>query len=45
MKLEKSFVSNEKYTVEIRSKGVFYPLDQMNFKKGVGVAALKHSNF
>ena len=29
----------------IRSKGVFYPSDQMNFKKGVGVAALKHSKF
>ncbi len=41
--LEKSFVSNDTYTVDIASKGVFYPSDQANFKAGVGVASLKYS--
>jgi hypothetical protein len=41
--LEKSFVSNENFTVDIASKGVFYPSDQANFKAGVGVAALNYS--
>ncbi len=41
--LESSFVSNEDYTVDIASKGVFYPSDQANFKGGVGVASLKYS--
>ncbi len=41
--LEKSFVSNDTYTVDIASKGVFYPSDQANFKGGVGVASLKYS--
>ncbi len=41
--LEKSFVSNESFTVDIASKGVFYPSDQANFKAGVGVAALNYS--
>ena len=41
--LEKSFVANKKYAVDIASKGVFYPSDQANFKAGVGVAALKYS--
>ena len=37
--LEKCFAPNEKYAVDIASKGVFYPSDQANFKAGVGVAA------
>ncbi len=41
--LEASFVSNSDYTVDIASKGVFYPSDQANFKGGVGVASLKYS--
>ena len=41
--LEKSFDSNESFTVDIASKGVFYPSDQANFKAGVGVAALNYS--
>ncbi len=41
--LEKSFVPNGKYSVDIASKGVFYPSDQANFKAGVGVAALNYS--
>ena len=41
--LEKSFAPNETYTVDIASKGVFYPSDQANFKAGVGVAALNYS--
>ena len=35
--------NNDKVKVSIESKGVFYPSDQMNFKRGVGVAALKRS--
>lgn len=42
--LEKSFISNDTYTVDIASKGVFYPSDQANFKAGIGVAALNYSN-
>ncbi len=41
--LEKCFISNEKFNVEIASKGVFYPSDQANFDLGVGVASLKYS--
>ncbi len=41
--LSSAFVSNEKYTVDITSKGVFYPSDQMKFPLGVGVASLKKS--
>lgn len=41
--LEKSFVQNDSYKVDIASKGVFYPSDQANFKAGVGVASLKYS--
>lgn len=41
--LEEHFQSRDKFTVEILSKGVFYPSDQANFKCGVGVAALKYS--
>ena len=39
--LEDSFVSNGFFTVEVATKGVFYPSDQMQFPCGVGVAALK----
>lgn len=39
--LEDSFVPKGDYGVEVLSKGVFYPSDQMNFSLGVGVAALK----
>ena len=41
--LEKSFVSDDYFKVDIASKGVFYPSDQANFKGGVGVASLKYS--
>ena len=41
--LEKHFVSNDTFNVEILDKGVFYPSDQANFHCGVGVAALKYS--
>lgn len=41
--LERYFESNEDFNVEILSKGVFYPSDQMQFNRGVGVAALKYS--
>ena len=39
--IEKSFVSDGKFNVDVPEKGVFYPSDQVNFKRGVGVAALK----
>ena len=39
--LEEAFQSNEQYSVEVLSKGVFYPSDQASFNMGVGVAALK----
>ncbi len=39
--IEDAFQSNEDKTVEVISKGAFYPSDQANFKCGVGVAALK----
>ncbi len=41
--LENTFVSTDKINVEIVSRGAIYPSDQGNFKKGVGVAALKKS--
>ena len=41
--LGKYFESNEDFNVEIHDKGVFYPSDQANFNRGVGVAALKYS--
>ncbi len=41
--LTSSFVSDGRYSVDITSKGVFYPSDQANFDLGVGVAALKYS--
>jgi Zn-dependent M28 family amino/carboxypeptidase len=39
--IEKAFAPNEKFSVDIPKKGAFYPSDQVNFKRGVGVAALK----
>jgi hypothetical protein len=39
--LESAFSADENVTVEIATKGVFYPSDQSNFPCGVGVAALK----
>lgn len=41
--LKNNFSSNQDVSVEILSKGVFYPSDQANFKCGVGVASLKYS--
>ncbi len=38
-----AFADEEGVKVEIAEKGVIYPSDQMNFKLGVGVAALKKS--
>lgn len=40
-KLAAAFKQNDTYTVDIATKGVFYPSDQRNFDLGVGVAALK----
>ncbi len=39
--IQTAFPSTEAHTVEVISKGVFYPSDQANFARGVGVAALK----
>ena len=39
--IESAFPTTETHTVEVVSKGVFYPSDQANFARGVGVAALK----
>ncbi len=44
-KIEKAFESDGNFTVEVLSKGVFYPSDQSNFRCGVGVAALNKSKF
>lgn len=41
--IERAFEADESVNVEVASKGVFYPSDQMNFPIGVGVAALKKS--
>ena len=43
--IKDAFTENEVFNIEIASKGVFYPSDQMNFPCGVGVAALKRSKF
>lgn len=43
--LEEAYVSNEQVKVEVATKGVFYPSDQMMFPCGVGVAALKKTKF
>ena len=40
-KIAEAFRSDDTYTVEIVSKGVFYPSDQAQFTLGVGVAALR----
>ena len=39
--IEKAFPATDTLKVEVVSKGVFYPSDQANFTRGVGVAALK----
>ncbi len=39
--LSEAFKEDGNYSVTVASKRVFYPSDQMNFKLGVGVAALK----
>ncbi len=39
--LEAAFAPTERLDVIVRAKGVFYPSDQANFPRGVGVAALK----
>ncbi len=41
--IQTAFPSTEAHTVEVISKGVFYPSDQANFTRGVGVAALKRT--
>lgn len=40
--LTEAFEGNETFGVQVMSKGVIYPSDQMNFPCGVGVAALKN---
>ena len=42
-KLREAFKSNDTYSVEVATKGVFYPSDQRNFELGVGVAALNRT--
>ncbi|MBQ2676734.1 MAG: M28 family peptidase [Clostridia bacterium] len=42
--LEQAFKANDNVTVEVATKGFFYPSDQANFPCGVGVAALKKTN-
>ena len=42
-KLAEAFKSNDTYTVDIATKGVFYPSDQRNFDRGIGVSALNKS--
>lgn len=39
--IREAFPDTEIHAVEVVSKGVFYPSDQMNFARGVGIAALK----
>ena len=39
--LQSAFPATDSHSVEIGCKGVFYPSDQANFRRGVGVAALK----
>lgn len=39
-KLEAAFPSNSTYTVDVATKGAFYPSDQRNFERGIGVSAL-----
>lgn len=39
--IKSSFPSTDMLSVDVTSKGVFYPSDQANFTRGVGIAALK----
>lgn len=41
----KSYESNDDVVADIVTKGAFYPSDQICFKKGVGVCAMKHNKF
>ena len=41
--LAQAFPCTEAVTVDVATRGVFYPSDQANFPCGVGVAALKYS--
>ncbi len=41
--LASAFASDETVTATVVPSGVFYPSDQTNFRRGVGVAALKQS--
>ena len=41
--LKKAFKAEGEFEINVASKGVFYPSDQANFKRGIGVAALKKS--
>lgn len=41
--LSRAYVSNDSVSVEVATKGVFYPSDQASFPCGVGVAALKRT--
>ncbi len=43
--LESAFISTGDKTVELCTKGFFYPSDQSNFPCGIGVAALKKGRF
>lgn len=41
--IKEAFKSNNEFTVEVSSKGIFYPSDQALFHYGVAVAALKRT--
>lgn len=41
--IKTAYDTNSNFNVDVCYKGVFYPSDQMNMPKGVGVAALKKS--
>ncbi len=41
--IEEAFPAGGKFTVKVATKGVFYPSDQAQFPRGVGVAALKRT--
>ena len=41
--LSEVFLGNEKYTVEIPKRSIFYPSDQAAFPMGVGVAAMNRT--
>ena len=42
-KLEEAFQPDDTYSVEVATKGVFYPSDQRHFELGVGVSALNRT--